>query len=156
MRAGGSLDGGGRDGEEGTCLELRIGGDRTKRTETGEEGVGRLDCVLANPGYSTSCKCLFPQSKFGNQGVPLNNGVKIKLISIDPIIQQFSECSKKQVEESGYALPEDFIHLEHINLIRVEDRSEKIIAENFPLVTRVLEVVLLDILPQLLHHLRPG
>src|SRR3989338_6262223 len=48
-------------------------------------------------------------------------------------------------------------HLKHRHFaLAAEDGLKLLIREDVPLVGRILEVVLLDVLPHLLHHLAPG
>lgn len=46
------------------------------------------------------------------------------------------------------------VHLEHVHLSLLEHSLHLIVTQYLPLVVRVLEVIALDVLPQLLHHLR--
>jgi hypothetical protein len=48
------------------------------------------------------------------------------------------------------------VHSEHVNLVLLEDRKHLIVAENLPLIVRVLEVKGLDMVPNLFNGLWTG
>ena len=50
--------------------------------------------------------------------------------------------------------PEKLVHGEHVDLILLEDGVELVVAENLALVGGVLELVALDVFPELLDDLR--
>ena len=50
--------------------------------------------------------------------------------------------------------PEKLVHGKHVDLVLLEDCVELFVADNLPLVVGVLELVTLDIIPQLLDDLR--
>lgn len=45
------------------------------------------------------------------------------------------------------------VHLKHVSTVCLKNQSELLIANNFPLVTRILEIVFPYVSPQLLHNL---
>ena len=53
-------------------------------------------------------------------------------------------------------LGEVFVHLEHGYAVFAEYRPELVVRVDLALVGRVLKVVLLDVVLDLAHHLRPG
>lgn len=50
-------------------------------------------------------------------------------------------------------LRKQLIHLKHVSTISLENKTQGIITDDLPLVTRVLEVVLPYVSPQLPHNL---
>lgn len=60
----------------------------------------------------------------------------------------------QEMKGKNHALPKDFVHLEHVNLVRVEHKPKPVITEDLALVTRVLELMFFDVNPELLYHLR--
>jgi hypothetical protein len=50
------------------------------------------------------------------------------------------ENVKRGARMGGYILSEDFVHLEHVNSVRVEQRTELCIAHDLALVARVLQL----------------
>ena len=50
--------------------------------------------------------------------------------------------------------PEQLVHGEHVYLILLEDGVELVVAQNLALVGGVLELVALDVFPELLDDLR--
>jgi hypothetical protein len=53
-------------------------------------------------------------------------------------------------------VPEQLVHGEHVDLVLLEDGVQLIVAEDLAFVAGVLEVVTLDIVPELLDYLRAG
>lgn len=51
---------------------------------------------------------------------------------------------------------DQLVHLEHVDLVLFEHSLHHVVAKNLALVIRVLEIVGLDMLPQLLDDLRAG
>lgn len=53
-------------------------------------------------------------------------------------------------------VPEQLVHGEHVDFILLEDGVQLVVAEDLALVAGVLEVVTLDVVPELLDYLRAG
>src|SRR3954447_7952109 len=70
-----------------------------------------------------------------------------------------SECRRPPNQSrtlSGQVPGEVLVHLEHGHLVLAEDALELVVGQDFTTVLRVLQVVGLDVLPHLAHHLAPG
>jgi hypothetical protein len=48
------------------------------------------------------------------------------------------------------------VHLEHGDLRLAEDRLELVVGQDLATILRVLQIMLLDVIPDPAHHLRPG
>src|SRR3954469_6253184 len=78
----------------------------------------------------------------------------------DPQHSRCREAAEGQRRSAGRSLlqvlGEVLVHLEHSHAVFAEHLLQLVVGLDLALVLRVLEVVLLDVVPNLAHHLRPG
>ena len=75
--------------------------------------------------------------------IPLNPSTPIK-----------APCYKLSILRIVQILAQDFIHRKHVHLVALEHRAQLVVASYLPLVVRILQLVLSDVLPDALDGLR--
>lgn len=67
-----------------------------------------------------------------------------------------SKASELLLIDRVQVVPEELVHLEHVDLCELEHGAHLLIASYLPLVVRILEVVAFDMLPEFLDDLWSG